>query len=251
MSIESPGSGEDDTLKIGVEAGHMYSPHHFKEANDKPLEALHGLALATRVRDRLEQSDIDTHQIFFIDDISPHEEQKKSQDAWRSQMFMNRPLEQATELIETPLRIMTEHDAIQPGLELVALLKANAAQSDDYRLSKDGRHVVYGQGDASQTIPLTGYQNGQTLYPDLPSCEVMDLATYKKRIKQDGQTVTLLPQWYGPEQARVQKLFGLLGEKPPIVTALYDEKGQIVSVADWSGGHFEALAEMIRQVDAR
>ncbi len=251
-----PYTPEDEKPDVSIEAGHLYSPHHLMLEADKTTdEALRGLAIATRLRDRLSQAGYDSSQVFFVDDISPRHSQQKSMDAWRWQMFLNRPLEQATNLIEPPLSLMNEYDVIAPGLEIVKRLTSGSTNNPNYRISKDGRNLIYGTGDQSQSIPLLGYhlyspdKARNEDYPDLPSCEVMDMATYRKRLKETGQTITLLPEWYAAEQDRVRKLFELLGEAPPIVTALYDERGIVTNVTDWSNGYLEGLTELVRDVN--
>lgn len=255
MEHQSP-DPDAEKPKTSIEAGHLYSPEHYlQEGNTRTDEALRGLAIATRLRDRLDQIGVDSKQVFFVDDISPRHEQQKSMDAWRWQMFMNRPIEQATNLIQHPLQIMHEYDAIAPGLEIVQHIKEKALISSTYRLSRDGRNLIYGEGALSRSIPILGYHNFDPSgtydkdYPDLPSCEVMDMSTYRKKLKETGQTITLLPEWYVPEQQRVHTLFELLGETPPIVVGFYNEQGLITSTEDWSNGHLEEIKNEVSLIN--
>ncbi len=249
MSEASPG--------VTIEAAHFYSPTPYKRSYgtewDKGkiinIPVHQGLLIARSIRTSLAQQNIPFQQILFVDDVDAREQQNQTTDRWRWELFIQRPLQQIR-YDEKDIKIYEEHEFIYPARELILRLKEETIKTPNSRMSEDGKSIIFGTGKRRQYIRLTGYKGrlyGDE-YPDLPSCEVLDLCAYRKRLSEMEETVTILPLSFKPQQDRVRKLFELLQEDAKVTVGYHDEEGRIVQVDQWHAQHTptsDKIAEIV------
>jgi hypothetical protein len=248
--------------KLSIEAGHLYNEEtvtsgydgsdHLGQSKPESREVLNsrieqGIKLGSKIESILRKQDYEIVRIIFHDDVDLRIQQNGSQDSGRYQIFLNRALFTAidrTKLTsESDIKVESEYRYIKPGIDLIDEIKKQAESKEGWRVSEDGKKLVFGSGAEKQTINLVGFLE----YEEVPSCEVLDMVAYRKKIWVDGITITVLPESYKPQQKRVQKLFELFGETPPVVVVYHDTSGEISSIDEWAPEFTHQIKEAIER----
>lgn len=231
---------------ISIEAGHIYAPDQYRrpskirrfednfsgegEVVDESTD--HGLRIGRKLREELLQKGLLIQQILFIDDVSPREKQRLSADSWRWELFIQRSSQQIlNSQKDIPFHIYQEHTFIQSASRMVEELKEAVATSEDARISSNERALIFGTGKSRENIKLVGYSKE---FPELPSCEVLDLCVYLEKFKDSEETVTVLPLDYEAQQERVHQLLQLLKIPTPVTLIFYDNEGKIAKLVQWN-----------------
>lgn len=248
---------------VSVEAGHIYAPARYrlstkvKKFDDsfqgrQPREAVdttidQGLQIARLLRQKLQDRGIDVKQLLFVDDVSLRERQKTSSNPERWELFIQRTARQIVSSDTEPerVRVLSEHSFIEEAEKIIGQIRQKAAISTNYRLSSNGNAVIVGHGKSRRSVRLVGYNRE---YPTLPSCEVLDVCVYQKKLKDDRETITVLPVEYKAQQEKVRLLLELLTEDElPVTVIFFDKMGSVVEVRQWHRQESE-LGRMIGEV---
>ena len=221
---------------VTIEAGHFHSPSGRLQP-ELVLEGAsnHGLKIARSIKLSLAEQGISFQQVIFADDVSNKEYQLQPHMNKEAQLLIEHFRQAPAELIrvkenEPEIKIYWEHGFIESAQSMIGKLKEEAIRSSFCRLSKDQKSIIFGAGKNRQSIRLIGYSGK---LPDLPSCEVLDLCMYQEKLIRGGETITILPVGYKPQQDRVRKLYELLGEEARVTVGYYDNEGKLVEVNQW------------------
>jgi hypothetical protein len=249
--------------KLSIEAGHLYNaeavttghsgPDNFGESKPESREVLNsrieqGIKIGSKIESILRKHDYEVVRIIFHDDVDFRMQQHDSRrDSWRYEMFLHRALFTAIDRTKltsgSDIKAESEYRYIKPGMALIDEIKKQAESKEGWRVSEDGKKLVIGSGAKKQIINLMGFLE----YDEVPSCEVLDMVAYLKKIWVEGITITVLPESYKAQQKRVQKLFELFGETPPVVVVYHDTNGEMSSIDEWAPTYTYQIKEAIER----
>lgn len=221
---------------VTIEAGHFHSPIGRMQPELVLKETANdGLMIARSIKVALTAQGIFFQQVIFADDIENKEYQLQPHMNREDQSILEHFRQAPAELIrvkesEPNIKKYWEHGFVEPAQDMVKKLKAEAIKSSYCRLSEDQKSVIFGTGRNRQRIHLVGYS---AKFPDLPSCDVLDLCMYQKKLMDGGETITILPIGYKPQQEHVRKLYELLGEEARVTVIYHDDEGKVAEVNQW------------------
>lgn len=219
-----------------IEAGHFHSPISRLQPEQVLKEAANdGLMLARLIKVALTREDISFQQVIFADDVANKEYQLQPHMSREARSLLEHFRRAPAELIrvkenERNIKMYWEHEFIESAQDMVEKLKTEAIRSSFFRLSKNQKSIIFGTGKNRQRVRLVGYS---AELPELPSCDVLDLCTYKKKLIDGSETITIIPIGYKRQQERVRKLYELLGEEARVTVGYYDNEGKLVEVNQW------------------
>ncbi|MBI2798542.1 hypothetical protein HYX70_04605 [Candidatus Saccharibacteria bacterium] len=252
----------NENQPVRVESGHFYGPENVTDGYDvhdpqgksnaaerkvRNERIEQGLELGREVEDLLIRHNFAVERILFHDDIDVKIEQSKSVDSWRWQLFINRAVMTALDRTKlsssSPVKLEEESKYVDPARELIEELKKAAEMKDGWRISEGGKKLIVGSGPNRQRIDMVGFLE----HDELPSCEVLDMVAYRKKIWGSKGTVTVLPESYKGQQDRVKRLFELFDEAAPVVVVYHDDKGRPVDIDEWSPQYTQEVGAIIKQ----
>lgn len=194
---------------IGVEAGHFY-------ANQEPnTEVEAGVLLGVSILGFLEQAEIKTSAMVFIDDVVNKPEESLAPP---EQIYIQSGLGKIATMGFKPDLIVCESALIPRGDEIIRQLKMGGKTKEykDRTMLKNG------------WVPLTG-KNGKST---LPSCQTLDAALYEKKISEHGGAVTVLEKSYARQQQQTKLVLEAMGIINPNILVLLFE-GENVDIEYW------------------
>ncbi|HVF69908.1 MAG TPA: hypothetical protein VNA13_05080 [Xanthomonadales bacterium] len=251
-------SSEGPPHHVDIEAGHFYSRErvyqgypdvNYPEGGPGEIvqgpHILQGIRVAQGLIKILEEKGITSGKSLFADDtaLMSYWSGKENEG-----MVVARTIGVTTQQIYdsgyTPHLMFRESELEDPARHVADRIKEYVSKSDKYTLSEDGRKLKYKENGEPHSIKLFGKDN-EPYDPDYPSCEVLDLTLYQKRLQIAPAVITVLPEHYKSQQERVKKLFEILEEEPSVVVVYFNEEGVISEVDPWSDGA-RNLAETIQ-----
>ena len=230
--------------EVSLEAGHIYAPDvylkppvisfedNFSGAGEIVSTPVHiGLLIARQLRKKLFEEGLSVRQILLVDDVDPRIKQQESSDSSRWELFIQRPIQQIINSERgSHISVYSEFDFTAEAELLVETLRQLSEKSNECRLSQDRNSIIFGSGKKRKRVRLVGYNEE---YPTLPSCEVLDVCAYRKRLKENPETITVLPVGYKSQQDRVRSLLHLLKESSNVSVIYYDSEGSVVAIDQW------------------
>ncbi len=210
-------------MKKSIEVGHIYAPHYVQTKEEIRHTATVGrLAHSlTRTGDTI---------VTLVDDVVPRNEQRKSQDSWRWQMFINRTHESVEKTLGSKV-------AFESTMEVMARKISEQLATVDLpegvRWNEKRNKLIFGSGKSKQSVSIAGYSDIHDR--TYPSCEVLELGWIEERLKDSEVIINILPQEFLDQQKRVELLAGLLPQfkDKQISTVLTNEAGDEMSIYHW------------------
>lgn len=170
---------------ITIEAGHFHSPIGRLQPELVLKEAANdGLMIARSIKVALTAQAISFQQVIFADDIANKQSQLQPHMNREAQSLAEHFRQAPAELIRMKesapnIKMYWEHEFIENGQNMAEKLKTEAMRSSFCRPSKDQKSIIFGAGKNRQRIRLVGYS---AKLPELPSCEVLDLCMYQRKL---------------------------------------------------------------------
>lgn len=156
-----------------------------------------------------------------LDDVLPST--RPASPFWRNRIeHIGSNLIEGLSDLWSPMSIIHESDFIPRSLELVEEIRDKVSETPGVRLTNGGNSLVMGSGDDKRRVRLMRYRH----LDDLPSCEVMDLAMYEKRLSSSDETFTVIDENYRDQQHRVRALADILGWALPVSIICVNESGE-------------------------
>lgn len=253
-------STENGPRHVDIEAGHYYAGERVYKGypgmhypNGGPGEVvvgphiLGGIQIAQRIITSLENTGFTAGRSVFVDDTALMSYWRGKQDKG---LFEARVVGVTSQQIYDsgfrPFVQFKESELESPARDLVTDIQERVAVSEHYGLSSDRRKIKYKEQGKVQSVTLLG-KNNEPFDPDYPSCEILDLILYRKRLLLAPVVVTVLPESYKPQQERVKKLFEILGEKPAVVVVYFNGEGAVTEAESWSKAS-EEIADTISSI---
>lgn len=191
-----------------IEIGHTYAPDLLVPSicalNEAAFE-FSDTPYAGKLRAIAYQIGKDATRVAFVDDIAARNEQRKSADGWRWELFIQRSAQSVRVGTEASI-IAFESEYVQRGRELVEEI-STMELSSGYRMSDNQQKLVVGSGKTKTRIPLVGFKGIED--ESHPSCQVLDLAWLEHRLTIASEAITVLPVKYESQQNQVKLLADL------------------------------------------
>lgn len=213
---------------LTVEIGHTYAPERLIHLSSSAGGDFYSSYIdryfddtpeAARLRNLADYFGTFATRVALLDEVIARQSQRKSEDSWRWQHFINASAESV--ILGTGIsreNLFYESDFEQAGRDLVTEISSGPLPSG-HRLSKDGRKLIVGSGNDRFSVPLRGFKDHDDL--SYPSCQVLDVTWLLKRLTMAPSTVTVIPRSYTEQQRGVQILAGLVGINPNSYSTLF------------------------------